>query len=117
MSNMNIETLPVQLVTNPISPIGGTTMQLTITVNSAPSADTTVQIDCSDDTLLVSPSGSWPYQAPVPAGAATTAITLGTNSVSGATSVQIRGGGASEDMANPANWTATVGVTLATQPH
>jgi hypothetical protein len=117
MNIMNAETLPVQLAPSPTSPVGGTnSVLLTITVDTAPTADTTVQIDCGDHSLLVSPSSSWPYQAPVAANATTATITLGTNSVSSATSVQLRGGGASVDMTNPSNWTATVSLTIASQP-
>ena len=115
MNIMNVETIPVGLVPSPASPVGGTAMQLTITVNTAPSADTTVQIDCNDYGLLTSPSGSWPYQAPVAAGSTTATITLGTNSVVRSTGVQIQGGGASVDMTNPSNWTAAIPLTVATQ--
>ncbi|MCW3099235.1 MAG: hypothetical protein JWL77_4853 [Chthonomonadaceae bacterium] len=117
MNIMNAETIPTTLVPSPTSPVGGTnSVLLTITVDTAPTANTTVQIDCGDPSLLVSPSSSWPYQAPVAANATTATITLGTTSVTSATSVQLRGGAAGADMTDPSDWTATVSISLASQP-
>jgi len=113
----NVETLPVALVPTPASPVGGVgTVSLAITLDHASDANTTVQIDCGDHALLVSPNGIWPYQAPVPAGVTSTSIVLSTNSVTTSTNVQIRGGGATENMANPANWTATTVLAIGPNP-
>lgn len=113
----NTETLPVALVPTPASPIGGVdNVTLAITLAHARTASTTVQIDCGDHALLNSPSGSWPYQAPVPFGVTSTSIILSTNAVTTSTNVQIRGGGATANMANPANWTATTVLSIGPTP-
>lgn len=109
----NAEVLPIQLVPYPASPVGGTdSVVLTITVDSAPVGNTTVQIDCGDQSLLVSPSSSWPYQVPVASGETTASVTLQTNSVASSTSVQVRGGSATANMANSSDWTATAVLTI-----
>ena len=111
---MGVETLPIDLVPYPASPIGGySSVTLRITVDAAPLVATPVQIDCGDHNLLISPSGSWPYQAPIAAGASTASITIGTQIVTSSTSVQLRGGGAGANMADPSKWTATTSLTLA----
>lgn len=113
----NVETLPVALVPTPASPVGGVgNVTLAITVSHACEENTTVQIDCGDHALLISPNGIWPYQAPVPAGVTSTSIVLSTNTVSTSTNVQIRGGGATENMTNPANWTATTVLAIGPDP-
>lgn len=110
---MGVETLPVDLVPVPSTPVGGAdNVVLTITVDSAPTSATTVQVDCGDHSLLDPPSGSWPYQAPIAAGSTTATITIPTHSVKNNTSVQLRAGSASADMTSSSNWTATVSVTL-----
>lgn len=110
----NVESLPIALVPTPASPVGGVdNVTLAITLDHASTADTTVQVDCGDRARINSPSGSWPYQAPVPANVTSTSILLTTNAVTASTNVQIRGGGATQNMSNPANWTATTVLAVA----
>jgi len=114
-ANLRIaQTIPIFSSATPQSVVGGSgSPSVTITVDNTGGA---ILIGTDHPSLLVSPSGSWPYQLNYPDGGSTSqTITLATAQVSQSTNVKIYACPSDEDISNPNNWTTNLTVTLTPQ--
>lgn len=107
------ESIPVELFSTPSIVAGGGSTNCSITVNQTGNY---VQVSCNYPSILISPSGSWPYHLNFPSGGSLTqSFTINTNSVSSNTTIEIYACEADLNISNPANWQATTNVTVTAQ--
>lgn len=110
LQRLAVQSLPIDIFCTPNTVSGGTNFGCTITVNQAGGS---ILVSCDHPSLLVSPSGSWPYTLNYPSGGSTVAtFTIGSNGVSSDTPVKIYACESDWDITNPANWQVVTTVTL-----
>lgn len=108
---MAVISMPLEIGVSPSSVVGGTgTFSVSVSVNQAGGS---IQLDTDHRSLLVSPSGSWPYVMSYPSGAPTSqTVQVTTLQAPQNTQVKLIAGAAGADMSNPANWSAVASASL-----
>lgn len=94
--------------------VGGVgSITCSITVDAVPLGGTTVQVGTDHPSVIISPSGSWPYGLVYVGGGSNVAsFVITTQGVSADTQITVYACESGVDISNPANWRVTGTITV-----